>query len=139
MASKNGESLLQKLITRDDVAALTVQSDRNVSRLMKLGVLRQASGKRRGYVLGEVIPAFVEHLRDEIARADPNTAAYVKARAARMNASAEMTQIELRHKRGELLERERVEFTVGGFTLCDKKSSALARVSNNATAAAARC
>jgi hypothetical protein len=40
MAGKNGASLLKAVISRDDVAALLVMSDRNVSRLTKMDRLK---------------------------------------------------------------------------------------------------
>jgi phage terminase Nu1 subunit (DNA packaging protein) len=117
MAGKNGASLLKEVITLSDLASLCVCSERTIQRLTKRGVLRQAKDRERRimrgrYVLGDALPRFVEHLRDSITSDDPNERAYVEARARRMTASAEMTQLELRHKRGELLECAHVDFVV---------------------------
>lgn len=105
MGSKNGASVLKQVITRDDVAELLVMSDRNVSRLTKLGVLPKG---KNGYVLGDVVPRFVEHQRDEIANVDPHESIYRAARARKMQALATSEEMRVKLQRGELLEREHI-------------------------------
>jgi hypothetical protein len=119
MASKNGASVLEKVITRDDLAQLLVMSDRNVSRLTKMGVLRQAKGKS-GYVLGDAVPRFVEHLRDQIADDDPHEALYRSARARKMEALACSEEMRVKLQKGELLERSRVVNTVAPWLVAMK-------------------
>ena len=126
MASKNGASLLRELVTLSDLASLCVCSERTIQRLTKQGVLPQAKDPKtrrllRGrYELGDAMPRFVEHLRDTVTSADPSESAYQQARARRMAASAEMTQLELAHKRGDLIPRERVIFVVGNLLTVTK-------------------
>jgi hypothetical protein len=144
MATKNGASLLKEVITLSDLASLCVVSERTIQRLTKQGVLRQAKDRERRimrgrYVLGESVPRFVEHLRDSITSDDPNAAAYVEARARRMQASAAMTEMQLKLQRGELLERERVDREVTNV-LHVVKSHLLSLASRITRAAAsARC
>ena len=126
MASKNGSSVLREIVTLSDLASLCVCSERTIQRLTKQGVLLQAKDRKsrkllRGrYELGDAMPRFVENLRDTISSNDPSDRAYVEARARRMAAAAEMTQIELAHKRGDLLERSRVIFVVGNLLTATK-------------------
>jgi hypothetical protein len=86
MARKDGESVLRKVVTLSDVAALTVQSERSIQRLVKSGVIRLAKDRQRRqlkgrFVLGDCIPRICKHLRDQMTAADPNAAAYAEARA----------------------------------------------------------
>ena len=109
------------MITLSDLATLTVQSERTVQRLTKQGIFRLARDRRgrqlkARFVLGEVIPAFCEHLR-ELATADPHESSYAEARARRMQASAESEEMDLRLKRGELLEVSRVTSQVTSLLL----------------------
>jgi phage terminase Nu1 subunit (DNA packaging protein) len=123
MASKNGSSVLREIVTLSDLASLCVCSERTIQRLTKQGVLRQAKDNKtrrllRGrYELGDAMPRFVEHLRDSITSDDPNARAYVEARARRMQASAESEEMDLRLKRGELIEVSRVTSEVTGLLL----------------------
>jgi len=76
MARKDGESVLRKVVTLSDVAALTVQSERSIQRLVKSGVIRLAKDRQRRqlkgrFVLGDCIPRICEHLRDQMTAADP--------------------------------------------------------------------
>jgi phage terminase Nu1 subunit (DNA packaging protein) len=122
MVAKNGSSALREIITLSDLAALCVVSERQIQRLAKQGVLRLAKDRNRRllrgrYVLGDAVPRFIEHLRDSITSDDPNAAAYAEARARRMAANAEMMQLELRHKKGELLDGEHVDSVVMSLLL----------------------
>jgi phage terminase Nu1 subunit (DNA packaging protein) len=121
MASKNGASLLKAVITLSDLATLTVQSERNVQRLVKSGVIRLARDRhgrqlKGRFVLGECVPAFCEHLR-EVATADPHESSYAEARSRRMQASAESEEMDLRLKKGELMEKKHILFLMTGVIL----------------------
>lgn len=50
-----------------------------------------------------------EYVRDQAIAGDPSEWLYNEARAKRMQATTELTQLELRAKRGELLEAARVD------------------------------
>jgi hypothetical protein len=120
MAGKDGESILRKVVTLSDVAALTVQSERSVQRLVKSGVIRLAKDRQRRqlkgrFVLGECIPKICEHLRDLATADDPHATAYAEARAARMAAMAEREQLDLRLRRGELHRSDDIQFVIGGM------------------------
>jgi hypothetical protein len=126
MGGKNGASVLKTVIGLQDLAALTVQSERNVHRLTRLGVLRLAKDSegrqlRGRYELGDAMPRFVEHLRDQIAKADPNEAAYIAARARRMLAVAQSEELRVKLQRGELLEADRVDAEVMGVLVTVKQ------------------
>lgn len=117
MARKDGESVLRKVVTLSDVAALTVQSERSIQRLVKSGVIRLAKDRQRRqlkgrFVLGDCIPRICEHLRDQMTAADPNAAAYAEARARRMQCVAEVAELELKQKKRELHHARDVEFVL---------------------------
>jgi phage terminase Nu1 subunit (DNA packaging protein) len=118
MAGKDSESVLKKVVTLSDVAALTVQSERSVQRQVKAGVLRLAKDRegrqlKGRFVLGDCIPKICEHLRDLATADDPAAPVYAAARARRMEASAAMTELELRLRKTELHRSEDVQFVVG--------------------------
>jgi hypothetical protein len=122
MASKNGDSCLEQVISLSDVAVLSGYSERNVQRLTKSGLIklaRDAKGRplRGRYVIGLTLPVLAEHTRDLAVADDPHARAYVEARARRMNASAESEEMDLRLKRGELIELSRVTDVVTGLLL----------------------
>ena len=117
MARKDGESVLRKVVTLSDVAALTVQSERSIQRLVKSGVIRLAKDRQRRqlkgrFVLGDCIPRICEHLRDQMTAADPNAAAYAEARARRMQCVAKVAELELKQKKRELHHARDVEFVL---------------------------
>ena len=122
MVQKNGSSVLREIVTLSDLASLCVCSERTIQRLTKQGVLRLAKDRNRRllrgrYELGDAMPKFVEYLRDQITSDDPHAKAYVEARARRMQASAESEEMELRLKRGELIEVSRVTSMVTSLLL----------------------
>jgi len=123
MARKDGESVLRKVVTLSDVAALTVQSERSIQRLVKSGVIRLAKDRQRRqlkgrFVLGDCIPRICEHLRDQMTAADPNAAAYAEARARRMQCVAEVAELELKQKKRELHHARDVEFLYSAKCNC---------------------
>jgi hypothetical protein len=117
MATKNGESCLEQVITLSDLAALCVMSERSVQRLTKAGVIEQAKDSnghyiRGRYILGDCIARLFEYTRDLATANEPNAAAYSEARATRMRCAAESAALDLRLKKGELLDGERVDIAV---------------------------
>jgi len=117
VASNNGDSVLKKVVSLSDVAALTVQSERSVQRLVKSGVLRLARDRQgrqlKGrFVLGESVPRVCEHLRDQATADDPHERLYAQSRARRMRCAAEAAALDLKLKKGELLEGALVDLEV---------------------------
>jgi phage terminase Nu1 subunit (DNA packaging protein) len=117
MVGKNGESVLKKIITADDLASLVVVSTRQIRELTRRGVLKLAKDKnlralKARYILGVSVPVFCEHLRDTLASDDPNEQLYQAARAERMQASARMTQLKLKEAEGQLYAAPAIEFCV---------------------------
>jgi phage terminase Nu1 subunit (DNA packaging protein) len=117
MDEKNGDSVVEKIITLSDVAALCVMSERSVQRLTKAGVIEQAKDSnghfiRGRYILGDCIPRLFEYTRDLATVNDPAQTAYVEARAQRMRCAAESAQLDLRLKKGALIETTHVTLVV---------------------------
>jgi hypothetical protein len=114
MASRNGESVLKRIVTAADLAALVGMSERHIRRLTKSGVIALAKNKagrvlRGRYVLGAAALKLFERERAGQATNDPNIARFKQARAGREECEAEMAKIELAAKRGEYLDRAMVE------------------------------
>jgi phage terminase Nu1 subunit (DNA packaging protein) len=114
MASKNSHSYLREVIRLADLAALTMLSERQIQRLTAQGIFRRARNRQGQsmngrYVLGEAIPAYIEHLRTSI-EGDALETAYQKARARRMRAAAEGMELELQVKKGKLHRQDDIEF-----------------------------
>jgi phage terminase Nu1 subunit (DNA packaging protein) len=113
MGSKNGASLLNAVITLSDLATLTVQSERNVQRLVKSGMIRLARDRhgrqlKGHFVLGESVPRVCEHLRDQATADDPHETLYRSARARKMEALATSEEMRVALERGELISRSAV-------------------------------
>jgi hypothetical protein len=114
MVSRNGESVLGKIISAADLAALVGLSERHLRRLTKSGIVALAKNKAGRvlagrYVLGPAILKLFERERAEKTTHDPNVALFKQARAEREICDAEMAKIALAAKRGEYLDRARVE------------------------------
>jgi len=106
MPSRNGELLLQKIITFEELGQLAVLSTRQIQRLVKARVISLAKNKRgqplRGRVfLGEAVPRLFEHVRDTIVGDNPDEKRYRRARAAKEECAAKSAQMELDYQRGK--------------------------------------
>jgi phage terminase Nu1 subunit (DNA packaging protein) len=126
MASKNGSSCLQKVVSLADLATLLVLSERSVQRLVKQAVIKLARNKagqllRGRFVLGEAVPALVEHLRDSVLD-DPNEKAYSAARAQRMQALAVREELDTRLRTGQLIERSQVALVLAHLATATKSA-----------------
>jgi len=92
MSAKNIRSCLRDEISTNDVAALLHMDARSVQRAVKAGTIQQS---RRGcFILGKIIPAYVDHLRDVIAK-NPDEAALRAAKLRKALADAERAELEL--------------------------------------------
>ena len=114
MASRNGESVVRKIISAAELAALVGLSERHIRRLTKSGVIELATDKAGRelagrYVLGAATLKLFERERAGQTTIDPNMARFKQARAEREECDAEMVKIELVAKRGEYLRRDIVE------------------------------
>jgi hypothetical protein len=109
-----GESVLGKIISAADLAALVGLSERHLRRLTKSGIVALAKNKAGRvlagrYVLGPAILKLFERERAEKTTHDPNVALFKQARAEREICDAEIAKIALAAKRGEYLDRAMVE------------------------------
>jgi len=92
MSAKNIRSCLRDEISTNDVAVLLHMDARSVQRAVKAGTIQQS---RRGcFILGKIIPAYVDHLRDVIAK-NPDEAALRAAKLRKALADAERAELEL--------------------------------------------
>jgi len=99
MPAKKIRSCLRDEISTNDVAALLHIDARSVQRAVKAGTIQQS---RRGcFILGKIIPAYVEHLRDVIAN-NPDEAAFRAAKLRKALADAETSELELQQLKNEL-------------------------------------
>jgi hypothetical protein len=85
MPSRNGQGLVQEIVTVADLAALTVMSEGQILRLTTQGVFRRARNQAGQFLpaatsWGKVISGYIEHLRDSLME-DPNEVAHQVARA----------------------------------------------------------
>jgi phage terminase Nu1 subunit (DNA packaging protein) len=114
MASGNNHSILNEVITLADLSTLTVLSERQIQRLVTQGILKRAKNKRgqllrARFVLSEVIPAFIEHLRDSLLD-DPSDRELKTAKTRRAVAMAATAELDLEARRGVYLRKSDVEF-----------------------------
>jgi hypothetical protein len=114
MASRNGRNLLREIVTTQDLASLCSISERSIQRLVHQRILRLARNRKRQvirgrFVLGEAIPAFVQHLQERNG-SDPQEELYKKARRLRMECLAQREMLCLRRDRGELHEARHIDF-----------------------------
>jgi hypothetical protein len=92
MSAKKIRSCLRDEISTNDVAALLHMDARSVQRAVKAGTIQQL---RRGcFILGKIIPAYVDHLRDVITN-NPDEAALRAAKLRKALADAERAELEL--------------------------------------------
>ena len=92
MSAKKIRSCLRDEISTNDVAVLLHMDARSVQRAVKAGTIQQS---RRGcFILGKIIPAYVDHLRDVIAK-NPDEAALRAAKLRKALADAERAELEL--------------------------------------------
>jgi len=92
MSAKNIRSCLRDEISTNDVAVLLHMDARSVQRAVKAGTIQQS---RRGcFILGKIIPAYVDRLRDVIAN-NPDEAALRAAKLRKALADAERAELEL--------------------------------------------
>ena len=92
MPAKKIRSCLRDEISTNDVAVLLHMDARSVQRAVKAGTIQQS---RRGcFILGKIIPIYVEHLRDVIAN-NPDEAALRVAKLRKALADAERAELEL--------------------------------------------
>jgi hypothetical protein len=123
MPSGNGELLLQKIITFEELGQLAVLSTRQIQRLVKARVISLAKNKRgqplRGRVfLGEAIPRLFEHLRNTAIMDDPNERRYRAARAQKEECFAESARMELEYERGRYALVSEVQEQGAALLLC---------------------
>jgi phage terminase Nu1 subunit (DNA packaging protein) len=105
------------LVEATELGAVIGLSDRHVRQLTRDGVLKAAGSKVNGarrYRLAASVQAYQRH-KAAVIRAERNGAngEYDAARTARMRALAEVEQLNLRERKGELLKKSDVEFWVG--------------------------
>jgi phage terminase Nu1 subunit (DNA packaging protein) len=117
MAVENGDSCLQKIITLQDLSALTVMSDRQLQRMVRDGIIPLAKNKhgqpmRGKFVLGEAVPHFIENLRDTLVTQDPAKAAFAVDRARKMKIEADSAELDFREKKGEMVRVSDIKFEV---------------------------
>jgi hypothetical protein len=107
MAAKKIRFHLRDEIPTNDVAALLHLDPRSVVRAVKNGIIQQS---RRGYfVLAEVIPAYIDHLRDRIVN-NPDEAALRAAKLRKALSDAERSELELALFKNQLHTSESVLF-----------------------------
>jgi hypothetical protein len=107
MSAKKFRSCLRDEISTNDVAVLLHMDARSVQRAVKAGTIQQS---RRGcFILGKIIPAYVDHLRDVIAN-DPDEAALRAAKLRKALADAERAELELKLFKNELHTSDAVLF-----------------------------
>ena len=115
MPSNNGQnrSCLQQQISVTDLGVLLAMSQRTIERLENQRVLKRVTKPRQHarYVLGKVVPAYVEHLRKSV-EADPHEASYTAARARRMVALARKEELALATEQGVLHRADDIEFAM---------------------------
>ena len=107
MSAKKIRSCLRDEISTNDVAVLLHMDARSVQRAVKAGTIQQS---RRGrFILGKIIPAYVDHLRDVIAN-NPDEAALRAAKLRKALADAERAELELKLFKNELHTSDAVLF-----------------------------
>ena len=107
MSAKKIRPCLRDEISTNDVAALLHMDARSVQRAVKAGTIQQS---RRGcFILGKIIPAYVDHLRDVIAN-NPDEAALRAAKLRKALADAERAELELKLFKNELHTSDAVLF-----------------------------
>jgi phage terminase Nu1 subunit (DNA packaging protein) len=91
-------------------------SFRHVNRLTSEGVLKCAGGNEKGrrYRLGECVQAYLRHHDQTLARQlQQNDDGYLQARRRRMEAAAEMSELQLAVTKGELHHSDDIEYHYG--------------------------
>jgi hypothetical protein len=99
-------SCLRDEISTADVAVLLCMSENSILRAVKAGLLENAKNnagqKLRGrFILGKVVPAYVQHLHGAIS-ADPEEAKLRAAKLRKALADAETSELELQQLKNEL-------------------------------------
>jgi hypothetical protein len=99
MAVKKPRSCLQLVITKADAAVLLQLDERTVQRAVKSGLIQNARNKagqpvKGRFILGEIVPAYVVHLRQSIA-GDPQEIELKAAKLRKALADAERAELEL--------------------------------------------
>jgi microcompartment protein CcmL/EutN len=90
MPKKELRSCLHDEISLSDAATLLHMDPRSVQRAVKAGTIQQS---RRGcFILGKIIPAYVDHLRERIAN-NPDEAALRAAKLRKALADAERAEL----------------------------------------------
>jgi hypothetical protein len=100
-------SCLRDVVATSDVAMLLHMDPRSVRRTVKAGIIEQAGRDR--YVLGKVIPAYVQHQRKAIS-ADPQEIELKAAKLRKARADAERAELELQLFKGQLHTSDAVLF-----------------------------
>ena len=108
------DSCLRDVITLADLPTLLVMSERQVQRLVKQGVIPQARNKagqflRARFVMGEVIPRYIEHLRNSLVD-DPQEMALREAKLRKAEADAERSELELKLFKNQLHTTDTIMF-----------------------------
>jgi hypothetical protein len=107
MPKKKLRSCLHDEISLSDAATLLHMDPRSVQRAVKAGTIQQS---RRGcFILGEIVPTYVDHLRDVIAK-NPDEAALLAAKLRKALADAERAELELKLFKNELHTSDAVLF-----------------------------
>jgi hypothetical protein len=114
MAVKKPRSCLQLVITKADAAVLLQVDERTVQRAVKSGLIQNAKNKfgqpiKGRFVLGELVPAYVVHLRQAIA-GDPQEIELKAAKLRKALADAERAELELALFKNQLHTSEAVLF-----------------------------
>ena len=117
-SARNGESILDKVITATDLAVLAGLSERHVRRLTKSGVIGLAKDKAGRvlagrYVLGESISRLFEYVRESLANDDADEKRFRAARAERAEYNTKLSKLDYEKRRGQLVEKEKVVFCWG--------------------------
>ena len=115
MASKNGARLLTEEVTRGDLAALVVLSERQIQRLTNQGVFalarnRQGRFVRAKYVLGRAVSGLHQAPTGNPLRAIRTRKPTRQSRARRMAAHAEAAELALQLQIGKLHRSEDLDF-----------------------------
>ena len=107
MSARKLRSCLRNEISTNDAAALLHLDPRSVQRLAKVGIIQRS---RHGcFILGKIIPTYIDHLRDTIAN-NPDEAALRAAKLRKALSDAERAELELALFKNELHTSDAVLF-----------------------------
>ena len=103
---KQGKVLMTKASTHslETISKLLDLSPRRVQQLSKEGVIPKA--ERGRYQLVPAVRGYINYLRERTL--NPNVISFEEVRAKKLSAEAELTVIELREKKGELVQLQEV-------------------------------